>query len=349
MKIGAFPTEGPAALTFYAKCLLATRGNAAQAAAMAEAAGADAIAAILRRPFVAAELKDAVLAGSTVGWGSALAQYQTIVTQFQASLPAFGAFDTMLSLMRRVPLGLARLAIVVTGATGSGIGQGTPKRISSLQLASGDLEPTKATATLVISAELAGLETPQGVLADELRGAVAASTDGVFLPGLIDSSTPSITASGSGAAQFLANLSDAVASISLSARSRLFLAADPVTVAALALMEGDAFADMTINGGSIRGVQVIPSDAIERDSGGAQLVLLDASQIAAATAVIAIDASEQATLQMETTPDNPPTSTTVYQSLWQRNLYGLKAERWFAFKRLRDNAAVTIEGANYGG
>ena len=348
MSIGAIPAEGPAAFTFYVKCLLSSRGDSTQAAVMAQGAGADAIATLLRRPYVTAEHKAAVLAGSTVGWGSPLAQYQSIVAQFEGSLRAFGAFDAMLPLMRRVPLGLARLAIVVTGATGSGVSQGASKPITSLRLASGDLEPTKATSIIVVSDEMARLETPQALLADELRAAVAASTDSVFLPALVDSSTASITASGTGSEEFLTDLSAALGNVSLSSRSRLFLAADPVTVAALALMEGDAFSDMTINGGVVRGVQIVPTDAIERDTSGATLLLIDASQIAAATASIVLDAADQATLELDSDPTSPLSAATVLTSMWQQNLRALKATRWFSFKRLRDNAVVAINDASYG-
>jgi hypothetical protein len=348
MSIGAIPDEGPAALTFFVKCLLASRGDTAQAASLAESAGADVIAALLRRPYLSAEHKAAVLAGSTVGWGSPLAQFQAIVTQFEGSLRTFGAFDAMLPLMRRVPLGLARLAIMVTGATGHGVGQGAPKPISSLQLASGDFEPTKATCIIVVTDELTRLETPQGLLADELRAAVAASTDSVFLPGLIDSSTPSIIATGNDRDHFLANLATAAGYTSQSSRSRLVLVLDPLTCANVSLLPGDEFADMTPTGGFIRGIQVVSSDAIERDSSGARLLLIDASQIAAATASITLDASEQATLELNSAPADTPSAAMVLTSMWQQNLRALKATRWFSFKRLRDNAVVAINGANYG-
>lgn len=348
MSIGAIPAEGPAALTFYVKCLLATRGNSAEAVAMSEAAGADRVTPLLRRPFVSAEHKDAVLAGGTVGWGSPLAQYQSIVTQFEGSLRTLGAFDAMLPLMRRVPLGLARLAIVVTGATGAGVSQGAPKPITSLRLASGDLEPSKATSIIVVSDELVKFETPQGLLADELRAAVAVSTDRVFLPGLRDSSTPSLDATGTEGDHVLANLATGVSYTLPHTRSRLVFVVDPLTCVNLSLMPGDEFADMTPNGGFIRGIQVVPSDAIERDTSGATLLLIDASQIAAATASIVLDASEQATLELDSTPANPPSAATVLTSMWQQNLRALKATRWFSFKRLRNNAVVTINGANYG-
>lgn len=349
MSIGAIPTEGPAAFTFYVKCLLSTRGDATQAAAMAQGAGADTIATLLRRPYVSAEHKAAVLAGSTVGWGSPLSQYQAMATQFESSLRTLGAFDAMLPLMRRIPLGLARLAIVVTGATGSGVGQGAPKPISSLQLASGDFEPTKAICIIVVTDELARLETPQGLLADELRAAVAASTDRVFLPGLVDGSTPSTSATGYDRDHFLANVATAVSYISQSSRSRLVLVLDPLTCANVSLMPGNEFADMTPTGGFIRGIQVVSSDAIERDTSGATLLLIDASQIAAATASIVLDASERATLELGSDPAKPPSAATVLTSMWQQNLRALKATRWFAFKRLRDNAVVSINDANYGG
>lgn len=349
MKIGMMPTEGPAAFAFYVKCLLAARGNGIAAAAMAESAGADTIAPILRRPFVAAELKDAVLAGSTISWGSPLAQFHAIVSSFEDSLRPFGFFDACFPATRRIPYGVARYVVLVTGASGSGVYEGAAKPISSLQIDGGDIAPVKATAAFVITKELARLETPQGFLADALRVGAAVSADRVFIPGLIDTATPSVIASGTGAAQFLADLSAAVASTSLSARSRLFLAVDPLTSAALAMMEGDAFADMTVSGGFIRGIQVVPTDAIQRDTAGAQLVLMDASEIAAATATIRIDASEHATLQIDNEPANSPNAATVMTPLWQQDKVGMKAERWFSFKRLRDNAVVTIENASYGG
>jgi hypothetical protein len=34
--------------------------------------------------------------------------------------------------------------------------------------------------------------------------------------------------------------------------------------------------------------------------------------------------------------------------MWQQNMTALKAERYFAFKRLRDDAVAEVRGVDYG-
>ncbi len=52
---------------------------------------------------------------------------------------------------------------------------------------------------------------------------------------------------------------------------------------------------------------------------------------------------------MNTAPDSPPTTSTVLTSLWQHNLTGLKAVRYFGAERLRDTAVAVISGVGYSG
>ena len=85
----------------------------------------------------------------------------------------------------------------------------------------------------------------------------------------------------------------------------------------------EAFPDATWNGGSIAGIPVIVSDGVPSGS----VVLVDASQVAGASETITLDSSEQASVQLDTSPDSPVSGSTNITSLWQMNLVGLKAER----------------------
>ena len=48
---------------------------------------------------------------------------------------------------------------------------------------------------------------------------------------------------------------------------------------------------------------------------------------------VTIDASREASLQMDSAPASPADATTVYVSLWQTNTVGLRAERFVNWKR----------------
>ena len=62
---------------------------------------------------------------------------------------------------------------------------------------------------------------------------------------------------------------------------------------------------------------------------------------------VTIDASREASLQMESAPDSPPTATTVLTSLWQHNMVAIKAERFINWRLRRNNAVAYVAGANY--
>jgi hypothetical protein len=57
---------------------------------------------------------------------------------------------------------------------------------------------------------------------------------------------------------------------------------------------------------------------------------------------------DQATIQMDTAPDSPPTGSTNVISLWQNNLVGLIAERFFTVTKVRSNSVVTVTGTDLG-
>jgi hypothetical protein len=60
-----------------------------------------------------------------------------------------------------------------------------------------------------------------------------------------------------------------------------------------------------------------------------------------------IDASTEASVQMDSAPDSPPSAATNMVSLWQMNLIGLRAERWINWLKRRATAVAYLQGAKY--
>jgi hypothetical protein len=61
-----------------------------------------------------------------------------------------------------------------------------------------------------------------------------------------------------------------------------------------------------------------------------------------------ISVSREASLQMDSAPDNPTTATTVLVSLWQRNLVGFLAERTINWARRRTGSVAYLTGVLWG-
>jgi hypothetical protein len=75
--------------------------------------------------------------------------------------------------------------------------------------------------------------------------------------------------------------------------------------------------------------------------------MVAADGLAGSADIVALDASRQALLQLDTAPDSPPTAGTVPTSLWQTDSVGLKAERHFGFTIHRDTAVASLSGVSY--
>ena len=64
---------------------------------------------------------------------------------------------------------------------------------------------------------------------------------------------------------------------------------------------------------------------------------------------VTIDASREASLQMDSAPASPADATTVYVSLWQTNSVGLRAERFVNWKRVGDERGEVPDGDGLAG
>ena len=105
------------------------------------------------------------------------------------------------------------------------------------------------------------------------------------------------------------------------------------------------FPGMTAQGGTIFGMPVIVSNNVST-----RVILVHAPSILFADeGGVRIDVSREASVQMDSAPTDTVDATTVYLSLWQRNLVGLRAERMITWIRAMTAAVRYITAAAYVG
>jgi HK97 family phage major capsid protein len=112
----------------------------------------------------------------------------------------------------------------------------------------------------------------------------------------------------------------------------------------------DAFPKLGVNGGEIWGVPVIVSDNVPVDTNSPSdrmIVAIDAAEVFLSDGGIELDASEQALLEMATSPDSPRTAATVLVSTWQQNLVATLVRRYIRWQRRRDGAVAILTGVPF--
>jgi HK97 family phage major capsid protein len=252
-----------------------------------------------------------------------------------------------------------RTLSIVDGSTAHWVGPGKPKPLTRASFAGEVLSPLKMAAPLVITKELAQLgdARSEALFTSDLTRSCTRLLDESFIspdnagvpnekPASITSGATPIPSSGDPAADVGALIGAFNGDL-----ASAFLITDPLTGAELALARDAggsfSFPDASSRGGSILGFPLLISRSSPRDSSGGNLVLLDASAVGAATEGVRVSRSEQATVQMSDTPDNPATASTVRVSLWQANLVGLLVELFANWKLAAPDRVAVVTGANY--
>jgi HK97 family phage major capsid protein len=292
-------------------------------------------------------IKSAIAAGTTTdpAWAGPLVDMRVAVAAFVKSLRSQSVFARLLPDMRKVPL-RTRIVTSTTAITGQTVGEAKPKAVSSLSLADGVLEAKKAATIVIVSDEVALSTTSAGLglVSTELRAGVGAALDALFLDIIVDGATPIITSTGTSVAQIAADLKAALDSVNLTGASRLFWVMTPAIANGLATLIGTGgnflFTGLAPSGGELLAQPALVTDQLI----DGRLLLVDASGIAAALETITLDGSDQAALELDSAPTDPPAAGAVVTSLWQRNLRGLKAETWMGAERLRDTAVAALDG-----
>jgi len=298
-------------------------------------------------PKVVDALKAVAEVGTTGGssWGDELV-VTTLSNAFLASLRTLSVFDAMRSYSPELPPS-TKFAVVTSGATGATVNEAMVKPVSKLSLSAVDLDDRQKTLSIVVVDEELLRVANVTLFQSELERAVAAKVDEAFITKITTSISPT-TSNGGTSTSVLQDISAGLAALSLDAGSKVFCATSPDIMKALAFKvtsTGErAFPELTINGGNLSGVEFFPTSGVT-----GQFVFFDASQIAHYQRGIELDTAKYASVQMDTVGDSPQTAATPLISLWQNNLVGVKATRWWDAARLRDTAVSVISSVAYTG
>jgi len=354
----AFPGQ---ALARYAMALAASKGNLHSALEIAKRWDNE-------TPEVTQVLRAAVAVGTTTDptWASPLVYYQNLISEFIEFLRP-QTIVGQLSGYRSIPFNV-RIPRQTAGSTAQWVGEGLSKPVSALAFDAITVPFTKVATIVVITQELARFSAPSAevLVRDDMANAVAAILDTSFIgaaaavagvrPAGINNASPNIPSTGNDLTHVTNDLAAAMLALSvaniqmrnpvwiMSLQSRMFIATlrDP--------MGNFAFPTMMNKPYSVFGIPVIESGYIVPSGGPpvtSSITLLEQAELMVADdGQVMFDASQEASLQMDSAPATPPTPLI---SLWQQNMLGLKAERFIYWLMRRAAAVQEITGFPMGG
>ena len=349
----------PEAFYQYLRALLKAGGHSANAAFQIETSGRDDIdprviralkANINKAAIAAATAGDATDAGPLVG-------YRSFVGEWFASLRSISLLDALLTAVHRQPV-YSYGAVTTSAAVGHNILEAVWKPLTKMQFSAEHATPLHAMSLTVVSDELIRNWTSaaESLINMELKMAVSRNCDIPVAQILLNGVTPS--ASSGDPRTDIATL---LAAVPMGQMSRPMLFAAPDVVKALGIAgtpAGATFPDVLIpNGGSISGMDTLSVDVLHAyGTDGDIMLLFDASQCSGDSGDLALDVSNEATLKMADDVDtvgspavpavgsaHPYTLT----SLFSNDSTAIRAERWFAFSKLRTAAVAAIKNVAY--
>jgi hypothetical protein len=283
--------------------------------------------------------KGAIAPGATTDAGS-IGILQNMAEAFLQSLGLFSAFDSILAAggFLNTPL-RTRIFSTTLAGTGYEVDESRLKPVTKLSLAQNQIVRWKTIGIVALSQEL--VRSISSAAADfinrELSYAVGHITDQTFCGHLTgNTGTPSVASSGATAANFLTDVAAALALIGYGSTSKMFLIVPPVLHRRLLTLRDNGGWIMT--GGSVGDdIRVVRTDALTNTA-----ILLDGTQIAAASDGVSFSDSRAASLILD---DNPTSGAPSHlTSAFQSNLVFMKAERYFGCEVIRDNALCLITG-----
>jgi hypothetical protein len=255
----------------------------------------------------------------------------------------------MLPDMKLVPP-RSRVSSTTLNATGYVHGEGAAKPITSLQLSGHTLAETEIAAIVIQTEELVRALSPESgaLIRRELASAVAATTDAEFIRLVTSGLTPLVSA-GATSNQIMQDISRLLNALDVDQASKVYILAEPETVRTIATKVSGttgqfAFETVTVNIG--RHVGRGPAHSIDGVAAGT-IVAIDANAVAASNSVLGTEYFRHGDVQMESSPDSPPTASTVRVNLWQNNLLALILRRRFGRELLRSTGAAMLSNVNY--
>jgi HK97 family phage major capsid protein/HK97 family phage prohead protease len=354
------PVAKGTAFTRYVIAQCRAKGNLMQAAEIAKQ--------WTDTPEVEQVLKAAVAAGTTTDatWAAPLVPYQQMSNELIELLRPETIVGKM-SQLRQVPFNV-RIPGQTQGSTVNWVGETKPKPVSALAFEDITLRFNKIAGIVVISDELARLSTPsaEAIIRGDLVAQIAQFTDDSFInpayaavtdvrPASVTNTATAIPASGTDADALRADVRALYATFiaaNMSTAGAVWIMTSTMAMAIGMMMNPlgqPEFPGISATGGTLLGLNVIVSETVPSDSSGSIIVLAKQSEILLADeGGVTVDVSREASVQMNSTPDDPATASTVLTSLWANNLLGIRAERMITWRKRRPQAVAYISGAAYG-
>lgn len=308
-------------------------------------------------PEVALYLKAAVAPGTTTDatWASPLIN-NTVSADFLELLRPATILGRIPGL-RDVPFNV-KVPSQTAGGTYGWVGESKPKPVTKLAFSSDTLGVNKVAGIIVLTEELVRLSNPKAealVRADMIAG-IARFLDQQFIdpavaavagvnPASITNGAPTAAATANPLADIMGLISHfSTNNIPVDGLTFIMSPANALSLSFRSNLDGSPeFPGLSINGGNYRGINFVTSN-----TAGTNVVALQPALILYADdGGVTIDASREASLQMDSAPDSPIVATTVMVSLWQANCVGLRAERFITWKRVNTNAVKYLTAAAY--
>jgi HK97 family phage major capsid protein len=308
-------------------------------------------------PEVALALKAAVAAGTTTDatWAQPLVN-QTITSDFIELLRPATILGKIPGL-RNVPFN-CKIPMQTAGGTYGWVGEAKPKPLTKLAFASDTLGITKVAGIIVLTEELVRFSNPsaEALVRSDMVAGIAQFLDQQFIdpavaavagvnPASITNGAPTAAATTNPVADIMGLINHfASNNISVDGVTFVLSAANALSLSFRQNLDGSPeFPGVGLNGGSYRGLTFITSNAAGTNVTALQPALI----LFADDGGVTIDASREASLQMDSAPMSPADATTVYVSLFQNNMVALRAERFVNWKRVVTNAVKYLTATNW--
>ena len=299
-------------------------------------------------PEVALSLKAAIAAGTTTdaAWAQPLVQ-QTMINDFIELLRPATILGKIPGL-RNVPFNV-KVPMQTAGGTYGWVGEAKPKPLTKLAFSSDTLGMTKVAGIIVLTEELVRSSNPsaEALCRADMVAGIAQFLDAQFIdpavaavagvnPASITNGAPTAAASTNPLADIMGLITHfSTNNIPVDGLAFIMSAANALSLSFRSNLDGSAqFPGVGVNGGNYRGITFVTSN-----TAGTNVVALQPAYILYADdGGVTIDASREASLQMDSAPMSPADATTVYVSLFQTNSVALRAERFINWKKVNAQA-----------
>lgn len=317
-------------------------------------------------------IKAAIAAANTTdtAWAGPLVTYNNLQEEFIELLRPLTVIERIPGL-RRVPFNI-KVPRETTATTAYWVGQGSPKPVSAGALDTVTLDFAKIAGLTFQTQELLKFSRPNSeqIMVNSLTKAIAYLMDRDFLdpakgattgvsPASITNGATTVTATGTTADAFRTDFASLISLFSLNNNGNvndLVVVMSQTQALRLGLFRNDfgakEFPGIGLNGGDIEGIPVVVSENIAANGGsptdGWIIVAMRASDILLADdGAVDVDISTEASIQADSAPDSPSTTSTILISLWQNNLVGIRCERFITWAKARSTSVYYITGGNY--